>query len=73
MDNLNSEIVLAFPTLVPPHDEQRGIIAATSEMVTKLNVLRAKREMQLERLVEHRQALITAAVTGELDIPRVAA
>jgi len=27
----------------------------------------------LDRLVEHRQALITAAVTGELEVPRVAA
>ena len=30
-------------------------------------------ERQLDLLVEHRQALITAAVTGELEIPGVAA
>jgi hypothetical protein len=28
---------------------------------------------QLELLVEHRQAIITAAVTGAIDIPGVAA
>lgn len=28
---------------------------------------------QIDLLVEHRQALITAAVTGELDVPGIAA
>jgi type I restriction enzyme S subunit len=33
----------------------------------------ARRQRQIELLVERRQALITAAVTGQLDIPGVAA
>lgn len=73
MDNLNSEIVLDFPTLVPPMDRQRQIVADVMAMERTVLNLRTKSQDQINLLVERRQALITAAVTGELDIPGVAA
>ncbi|MBK8331963.1 MAG: hypothetical protein IPL07_06160 [Acidimicrobiaceae bacterium] len=39
----------------------------------KLDAMRSVLTRQIELLVEHRQALITAAVTGHLEIPGVAA
>ncbi|MHB8335580.1 MAG: restriction endonuclease subunit S [Acidimicrobiales bacterium] len=72
MDNLNSEIVLAFPCFLPPKDVQLKIVQemrrGTDLVVTALDRL----EHQIDLLSEHRQALITAAVTGQLDIPEVA-
>ncbi len=68
MENLNAEIVLGMPTLVPPRREQLEIIefAARQRRVTRAVVARLQRQIDLRR--EHRQALITAAVTGQLEI-----
>ncbi len=72
MDNLNGEIVLAFPTLVPPPDVQRRVVAAVALEERRVARLRMTLSSQLDLLQEHRQALITAAVTGQLDIPEAA-
>jgi type I restriction enzyme, S subunit len=73
MDNLNSEIVLDFPTLVPTLSEQDSIASAVAEMLGAVNRLGMALGRQLSIARERRQALITAAVTGELDIPGMAA
>jgi type I restriction enzyme, S subunit len=39
----------------------------------KLEALVGRIERQIDLLIEHRQAMITAAITGELDIPGLAA
>lgn len=73
MDNLNSEIVLSFPALVPPLEVQQAIVDAIvghRRVAGDLDVRLAK---QIDLLVEHRQALIIAAVTGELDTHEAAA
>ncbi len=73
MDNLNTEILLALPVLVPPVETQVRIVNAVSrsrghnlELVTKLR-------RSVELLTEHRQALITAVATGQLKVPGAAA
>lgn len=73
MDNLNSEIVLAFPALIPPRDTQSRIVAEVREMSGLGTRAGQHLEDQIDLLVEHRQALITAAVTGELSVPEVSA
>jgi type I restriction enzyme S subunit len=73
MDNLNSEIVLALPTLVPPLEVQARVVAEIKQRGDLNDRILVRLAMQIERLVEHRRALITAAVTGQLDIPGVAA
>jgi type I restriction enzyme S subunit len=73
MDNLNSEIVLAFPCPVPPVEAQRDVIDAVAALEQNGQALRDRAVRQIDLLREHRQALITAAVTGELEIPGVAA
>jgi type I restriction enzyme S subunit len=73
MDNLNSEILLDFPILVPPRDEQDQIVRQVATMRATRVLLTTNLEKQIELTAEYRQALITAAVTGQLDIPGVAA
>jgi type I restriction enzyme S subunit len=73
MDNLNSEIVLAFPTLVPPLPEQDRIVNDVACRRSRAAAPSRRLARQIDLLTEHRQALITAAVTGELDIPGLAA
>jgi type I restriction enzyme S subunit len=73
MDNLNSEIVLAFPCIVPPLDAQHEIVWQVASLDESIRGLRDPIVRQIALLRERRQALITAAVTGELEVAGVAA
>jgi type I restriction enzyme S subunit len=77
-DALNCEIIKAFRVPLPPLAEQGRIVAHVHEALRRMDGLVHNVEAQVEKLREYRQALITAAVTGKLDIsvapsaPRVA-
>jgi type I restriction enzyme S subunit len=58
---------------LPPLDVQESLVRDVERYEAFTSTLRGRLERQVELLIEHRQALITAAVTGELDIPGVAA
>lgn len=53
--------------------DENHIVPALSQRMAKLKTCAAKVATQMSLLSEHRHALITAAVTGVLDIPGVAA
>jgi type I restriction enzyme S subunit len=57
---------LPFP--YPPLPEQAAIAAYLDEETAKLDALVGKVEEAVERLQEYRTALITAAVTGKIDV-----
>jgi len=57
---------LPFP--VPPIPEQRAIAAYLDKETAKLDALVGKVEEAVERLQEYRTALITAALTGKIDV-----
>lgn len=57
-----------LPVLLPPLQEQTAIAAYLDEETAKLDALVAKVEEAIERLQEYRTALITAAVTGKIDV-----
>ncbi len=57
---------------LPPIEEQRQIVEAAWQQLTTIDEATDRLERQLALLREHRQALVTAAVTGELEIPGVA-
>jgi type I restriction enzyme S subunit len=61
------------PIPVPPISQQEIAIGQLVRCVETMTRLAKKLSRQRELLVEHRQALITAAVTGALAIPGVAA
>lgn len=66
--NLNTDIVKALGVPFPPHAEQTAIAEYLDAETAKLDALISKVEAAVERLQEYRTALITAAVTGKIDV-----
>ncbi|MBI4790489.1 MAG: restriction endonuclease subunit S [Chloroflexi bacterium] len=54
--------------IVPPHDEQRAIAAYLDRETATIDALIAKVRQAIETLREYRTALISAAVTGKMDV-----
>jgi type I restriction enzyme S subunit len=52
----------------PPVEKQRQIVAELDKARANMRHLQEKWSEQIELLAEHRQALITAAVTGQLNV-----
>ena len=67
-EGLSFQQVRDLVIAVPPLPEQRVIAAYLDAETTKLEALVAKVERAIERLEEYRRALITAAVTGKIDV-----
>ena len=59
---------LSLVTAVPPLQEQEAIIAHVDAIETRSEHLVAAIRIAIERLQEYRTALITAAVTGKIDV-----
>src|ERR1035437_44407 len=55
-----------FP--VPPREEQRAIVAHIASETAKLDALRSATERTIILLKERRAALITEAVTGQIEV-----
>lgn len=55
---------------MPPLDEQRAIADFLDDQTQRLDELRSQVEVAIERLMEFRTALVTAAVTGKIDVRR---
>ncbi|OQZ07364.1 MAG: hypothetical protein B6D36_00305 [Planctomycetes bacterium UTPLA1] len=66
--NLNTDIVKTTAISLPPMDEQVAICAYVGEIVSEFNALGIEAERAIELLKERRTALITAAVTGQIDV-----
>ena len=56
----------------PPISEQQKIVRLVDQFRQRTDEASRLLDEQIDRLTEHRQALITAAVTGELDVSKVA-
>lgn len=57
---------------VPPIEEQQTIVAHIAKEVAKLDALHSATERTIHLLKERRAALITSAVTGQIEIENVA-
>lgn len=68
MENLNSDIIGALRFPVPPLDDQRRLTAELEQATAKIDTLIAETERFIELARERRAALITAAVTGQIDV-----
>lgn len=62
------EDVKNLKILLPPMDEQQAIASYLDSETSKIDSRIAKRRKQIELLQEYKQALITAAVTGKIDV-----
>ena len=65
---LESEIVARVRVALPSTDEQISIVEFLDRETGRLDTLVTKIETAIERLREYRTALITAAVTGKIDV-----
>ena len=68
MVNIAQSTVLELDISVPPIDEQLAIEYAIQRETQKIDALTAEAERGIELLQERRTALISAAVTGKIDI-----
>jgi type I restriction enzyme S subunit len=66
--NVNQDKVRTFRIPLPSIDEQKEIVAHLDEQTAKIDALIAETERFIELSRERRAALITAAVTGQIDV-----
>lgn len=72
MESLRRPLLADFPVAVPPLDEQRRITGFLDAQTGKVDQLITEAERLIELSRERRVALITAAVTGQIDVRTVA-
>ena len=66
--NLNTGIVSALQVPLPPVVEQLAIVAELERMQDEFGALMAQAETSVTLLQERRSALVSAAVTGKIDV-----
>lgn len=64
----NSSKILSFPIPLPSVTKQRDLVIRTQKVLDDITQASKLLNRQLELLAERRQALITAAVTGQIDV-----
>jgi hypothetical protein len=70
---INLDIAKAALVPLPDLETQRELVRRWTTERERVEAAATAVVRQIDLLVEHRQALITAAVTGAIDIPEVAA
>ncbi|MEH1852187.1 MAG: restriction endonuclease subunit S [Nostoc sp.] len=68
MDNLNTEIISTLPIILPPKEEQIKIFQYIELKKYLFDKLITTIDRQISKLQQYRQSLITATVTGKIDI-----
>lgn len=68
MESLRRPLLADFPVVLPPIDEQRRILVNLDEQTARIDNLIGETERFIELSRERRSALITAAVTGQIDV-----
>lgn len=68
MPKLNRETLSAGPLVIPSLKEQEEIVEHLRPFLEKLDILSTKASEAIDRLIEYRTALITAATTGKIDV-----
>jgi type I restriction enzyme S subunit len=68
MPKVNREELAAAPWVRPPRDEQRRIVEYLDDRLATIDLLIGRAERHITLAKERRSALITAAVTGQIDV-----
>ena len=72
MTTIDQEAILSTELPIPPISEQADIAAFLDQETTKFDTLTAEAQRAIDLLQERRTALISAAVTGQIDVRRLA-
>jgi len=67
-NNLPQSSLLTFHMAVPPQSEQAAITAFLDQEIARIDALMNEGVLSIELLRERRTALISAAVTGQIDV-----
>jgi len=65
---ITGEQVKSLRVVVPPMEEQKGIVKKIEEMFSTFDLLIEKAELAIQLMQERRTALISSAVTGKIDV-----
>ncbi|HQX85652.1 MAG TPA: hypothetical protein PKV23_09200, partial [Aestuariivirga sp.] len=65
---LNSETIANITILLPPLAQQKEVMAYLDDKIAKFDTLTAEAQHAIDLLQERRSALISAAVTGQIDV-----
>jgi type I restriction enzyme S subunit len=68
LPGLNTDTIANLPIAIPPPGEQRSILAFLTEQMARFDTLTAEAQRAIDLLQERRTALISAAVTGQIDV-----
>ena len=66
--SVTGDILGNYPTAFPPLSEQHAIVAHINRETEKINTTVAKTQKEIDFIKEYRQALISEAVTGKIDV-----
>ena len=66
--HLNAEELGSFYIVLPPYEEQKSIVRHIDEHLSQIDIMIAKIEASSGLLREYRTAVISAAVTGKIDV-----
>lgn len=69
--SLSQELLKSMPVLLPPPEEQQAIADYLDKKTVQIDELRSEIKSAIDQLKEHRTALVTAAVTGQIDVREV--
>lgn len=68
MQNISQFTILNLILSVPPVSEQKTIVSYLYQETTKIDKLISRIEQSIQKLKEYKVALISAAVTGKIDV-----
>ena len=68
VDSIEMEQFLKLGTPVPPLPEQESVVARVTTQTSQLDSLTTAIHISIDTLREYRTALISAAVTGKIDV-----
>lgn len=66
--NINQDVIRELIAPCPPEEEQQAIVAATKKSLLAIDSIIVKSEINIGLMQERRTALISAAVTGKIDV-----
>lgn len=66
--NISVPILQNIPIVDPPYEEQKQIVSFLDRETAKIDALVAGEQEVIEKLREYRTALVSAAVTGKIDV-----